>query len=406
MNRLQLLLIMIFSFLLSSCSKYSFVAIRDTGKIIRFGLKDERLTKKEIITYNYERHPFVLHSNRILLPCVIDGTADTLFFDTGCSGSLQEHVSSPDSFPMKPVLTQSAITFSRTIWKKTGLSVHTVETPWVAIKNHVCMVSCNNFQTKEYCTGKSKMDYRMVGLQMLPNYYQTLCLNFSDSTIQILDSNTIYDTTGYYRVPALFCSRDGAQYYSIPRITLKIDSLDVDFLFDTGADICLALKEYATHAKENDIACVGKIGRDASGIVIDTTFLQSAHIHTFGNDTDSVWICYMQNLSLNVIGLEFISCYDWIIDRNQKKMFAKRVAYKNCNIHEMSLYGVEADNDTTLMITRTPYPNSNGYPIGSIISTVNGEKVSRDNICEMKRFLSSTVDWSKLEITIKRFDNE
>lgn len=147
---------MIFSFLLSSCSKYSFVAIRDTGKIIRFGLKDERLTKKKIITYNYERHPFVLHSNRILLPCVIDGTADTLFFDTGCSGSLQEHVSSPDSFPMKPVLTQSAITFSRTIWKKTGLSVHTVETPWVAIKNHVCMVSCNNFQTKEYCTGKKQ----------------------------------------------------------------------------------------------------------------------------------------------------------------------------------------------------------------------------------------------------------
>lgn len=250
------------------------------------------------------------------------------------------------------------------------------------------------------------MDYRMVGLQMLPNYYQTLCLNFSDSTIQILDSNTIYDTTGYYRVPALFCSRDGAQHYSIPRITLKIDSMDVDFLFDTGADICLAVKGHASHAKENDIACTGKIGRDASGIVIDTTFLQSAHIHTFGNDTDSVWICYMQNLSLNVIGLEFISCYDWIIDRNQKKMFAKRVAYKNCNIHEMSLYGVEADNDTTLMITRTPYPNSNGYPIGSIISTVNGEKDSRDNICEMKRFLSSTVDWSKLEITIKRFDNE
>ncbi|MBO7465773.1 MAG: hypothetical protein J6T56_07995, partial [Bacteroidales bacterium] len=97
---------------------------------------------------------------------------------------------------------------------------------------------------------------------MLPNYYQTLCLNFSDSTIQILDSNTIYDTTGYHRVPALFCSRDGTQHYNIPRITLQIDSQDVDFLFDTGAGLCLAVKGYASHAKENDIACTGKIGRD------------------------------------------------------------------------------------------------------------------------------------------------
>ena len=396
----------ILSLFVSSCSKSTFLAVKGTGKTIRLALKDNRLTKKEIITYNYEKHPFVLHSNRILLPCVIDGKADTLFFDTGYNGNLQEQISSPDSFPMKPILTQSYTTFSGKKWIKRGLSVHTVETPWVEIKNHVCMVICNNFQIKEYCEGKGKMDYRLVGLSMLPNYYQTLCLNFSDSTIQILDSNTIYDTTGYHRVPALFCSRDGTQHYNIPRITLQIDSQDVDFLFDTGAGLCLAVKGYASHAKENDIACTGKIGRDASGIVTDTTYLQSAYIPTFSNDTDSVWICYMQNISLNVMGLEFISCYDWIIDRKQEKMFAKRVAYKNCNIHEVPLYGVGTDNDTTLIITRVPYPNPNGYPIGSIISTVNGENVSKDNICEMKRLLSSTVDWSTLKITTRHPDNK
>ena len=406
MKHLHIILILFLLSMLSACSKTTFVALKSTGKTIRLGLKDSRLTKKEIITYNYEKHPFVLSSGQILLPCTIDGTADTLFFDTGYNGSLHEYISSPDSFPMKPILTQSTTTFSGTIWEKKGLSVHTVETPWVSIKNHVCMVSCNNFHPKEHCTGKSRSDYRMVGLQTLPNYYQTLCLNFSDTTIQLLDSNTLYDTTGYHHVPALFTSRDGRQNYIIPFITLQIDSQNVDFLFDTGAGICLAVKGYAAHAKENDIAFTGRIGRDASGIVTDTTHIQSAYIPTFGQDTDAVWISYMEHISHHVMGLDFISCYDWIIDRNNKAVFAKRIANKSWNIHEIPLYGVGMENDTTLMIHRAPYPNTNGYPVGAIILAVNGEKICRDNICEMKHLLNSTPDWSKLAITIKQPENK
>ena len=406
MKHLIYLSTIIFSIFVSSCSKSTFVAVKGTGKIIRLALKDNRLTKKEIITYNYDKHSFILLPDRIMLPCLIDGHGDTLFFDTGYNGSLHEYIDSPDKFPMKPILTQSTIAFSKTIWEKKSISVHTVESPWVTIQNHVCMVSCNNFQTMEYCNKKSKRGYKMVGLQMLPSYFQTLCLNFSDTTIQLTDSNSLYDTIGYHRVPALFSSRDGTQYYKIPRITLQIDSLDVDFLFDTGAGLCLAANNYNAHTKSNDIKVIGELGRDASGTVYDTIHLQTSSIHTFGNATDTVLICYFSHLTENVMGLDFISGYDWIIDYHRNRVYAKQVTTKNYNITEIPLYGVSTHNDSTLVITRTPFPEKNGYSLGSIINAVNGERVCSENICNLKALLNHTKDWKSLKITIVSHDDK
>ena len=41
------------------------------------------------------------------------------------------------------------------------------------------------------------------------------------------------------------------------------------------------------------------------------------------------------------------------------------------------------------------------YPLGTIIKSVNGEAITAENICDYKKKLNNTADWSKLELEVE-----
>lgn len=388
------LLIPLITCLCTSCKVH--VMLKDTGKVICYGLKVERLMKKEKYSFDYEKHPFMLKDNTIFIVAETDGKSDTLFFDTGYSGFMSETATSDADFKIRPVISHSLQTATKLLWQKQGLSVHDIHTPWVDIGNCVCELRYDNLEEKGFCHQKSKLEYKCIGLSLAPGYYgHTFLLSFSDTSMQLLDSNTAYDTTGYVRVPADFSLK-------VPQIRMKIDSIERKFLFDTGCNMFIFLKNHNAHAKPDDIAFFGKIGQDASGTISDTTYLQARRIQTFGTYSDSVPIFFIKQFRFNIMGLALISNYDWIIDRQHKVMYAKKIhSIEGFSLDSIPRYNVK-ECDNYLEIIRIPIlENGQVLPMGSRIRSVNGEPITMDNICYYKRLLNSTADWNSLQLELE-----
>lgn len=395
---LLFLLIVSVSVLCTSCKVH--VMLKGTGKTIRYALKCERLLKREQYTFDCEKHPFILKDNAIFIAAETDGKKDTLFFDTGYSGFVSETATSDTDFKIRPVISHSLQTATKRLWQKQGLSVHDIRTPWVDISNCVCKLTCSNLEEKGICHRKKKSEYKCAGFSLMPNYYgHSIMLSFSDTTMQLLDSNAAYDTTGYVRVPADFS-------HPLLYIRMKVDSVEYRFLFDTGCDQYLFLKKHNTHAKPGDRAFFGEIGQDVSGIITDTTYLQFTRIQTFGTYSDSIPVFYLKQFHFNVMGLGLISCYDWIIDRQHKVLYAKRIHSQTLNLENVGPYSVK-EHDSSLVITRIPIlENGQVLSLGTRIRSVDGVPVTSDNICHYKQLLNNTADWSIFHIEYEKPEKE
>jgi len=220
-----------------------------------------------------------------------------------------------------------------------------------------------------------------------------MLLNFSDTTIMLLDSLGQYDTTGFMLVKS-------TNLWSGIKIYVMVDSIEYEFNFDTGNNGFLSLPQSEKHKKENDISIVGFTSVDVSGIVIDTITIQNTDAISIGNlDSMQGTISYRKKITQPNMGMEFISQFDWIIDRYRGKVYAKKIKdTKYDTINYQKYYRVDALNGT-LRISLLPVGETE-YQLFSIIDSVNGEKVTTENICQMVKLLNKPNGFKDNELVI------
>ena len=224
----------------------------------------------------------------------------------------------------------------------------------------------------------------------------TLLLNFSDTTMMLLDSNAIYDTIGYYRIEA--------DIDKLIKIKLVVDTIPYEFMFDTGSNSCLTLKDKTLHRKEEEIIGVGRLGYDMSGAVIDTISISVNPIVIGNMDTLKTSVHFMKIINHNNMGMEFIKHFDWIIDKKRNVMYAKPISpimEEGEKLTDITSYITDATEDGKLTIVFHKLNQEKVYPLGTIIKSVNGEAITAENICDYKKKLNNTNDWSKLELEVE-----
>jgi hypothetical protein len=238
-----------------------------------------------------------------------------------------------------------------------------------------------------------------------------MLLNFSDTSITLLDSTGIYDTTGFTPLKTIFTCYG-------PMIFLTVDSIEYLFLFHTDNKTFLSIPQYRQvyskngksdflssnslyekHEKEQDISIASIREKDASKFVIDSFIIQQTNTITMGNlDSITGNIIYSKNLSQPVMGMAFISCFDWIIDMNEEKIYANKIKNPEYADPNSSYYKVDIF-DTTLQISLLPVGKTK-YRLFSIIDSVNGEKVTLDNLCQMRDLLNKKNGFKDNEIVV------
>jgi len=388
-------------------------------KQIDYILKEDRMDKKTEITYHYgTKFPFVLNGGSIFIPCKMNDTTYFLFYDTGMGNAINEIIPANAKFPKeckKKIKSSIGTPTTRYVAIKKGLKHYDIKSDFFDFKKivgEVKSVSSDTFMLK--CVSENANSNKIfLGLYAFPKRENCMFLNFSDTTVTPLNADDIYDTTGFILVKSKFSRKI--------EVCLTVDSIEYDFFFDTGFDGFLSLPQYKEyrkcskvkgktactihkdlqyekHKKDSDISISGFISIDISGIVIDTLIIQQTNTITM-SDLDSIGgSIYYQKSRMPVMGMQFISHFDWIIDRHNKKIYAKKIKDIEDIESYFNHYRVNVF-DTTLQISLLPVGKTE-YQLFSVIDSVNGEKVNADNICQMKTLLNKKNGFKDNEIVV------
>ena len=311
-------------------------------KQVDFVLKGSRMTKKTKETYHYnKKKSFVLDKDSIFIPCKINDTAYLVYYDIEMSGIsvmkglLCEKISGNAELPKcnKTIKLRTKINSNSRIIYKSGLKYYDIESDFFNFKNLmgvVTSVSNNTIIPNRF----------IIGQDIFPNRKNTMFLSFSDTTIMLLDSVSMYDTTDFTFAKSLFTCR-GLE------IWLTIDSIEYSFLFNTDSKGFLSIPQYAEHQKcsiidgkikcdnfyvqyekhkkENDMF----ITRYKEQNLIDTLITQQTNTIRIGClDSISGEIHYIKRSTRPIIGMQFISQFDWIIDMYKQKIYVKKIKEK------------------------------------------------------------------------------
>lgn len=287
-------------------------------KQIDFVLKGQRMTKKMELTYHYSKNnPFIFDDNAIFIPCKIDDTTHLVFYDNRSNGIgttrgfLTEKIPGNIELPKcnktiklrKERKTKNSS--NHRIIIKSGLKYYDVESDFFHFKNLVGVVtSLSNDTTTLNCTPE-KNSRRFVINDILLDWKNAMLLSFSDTIITLFDSISMYDTTDFTLVKSLFTCK-GIEIY------LTINSIEHAFLFSTASKDFLTLSQYSEHRSESDAIDTLIIPRTNTIIMGNMVFIEEN-------------IYYTKEIHHSVMGVAFISHFDWIIDKYRQKIYVKKI---------------------------------------------------------------------------------
>jgi hypothetical protein len=286
------------------------------------------MTKKMELTYYYNKKTsFVFDNNAIFIPCKIHDSTYLVLYDSKSqemgvtNGLLTEKIHGNVEFPKcnktiklrKGRKTKNSL--NHRIIIKSGLKYYDVESDFFHFKNLVGVVtSLSNDTIISKCTSEKSLSKFVIN-NIILDWENAMLLSFSDTTITLFDTISTYDTTGFTLVKSIFtCSG-----YTV---RLTIDSIEYDFFFNTSNRKFLSLPQDEKHQKGNDMYIADYKEQNVS----DTTITQYANVITIGN-LDSIVgnIFYTKEITQPVMGMEFISHFDWIIDMYKQKIYVKKI---------------------------------------------------------------------------------
>lgn len=100
----------------------------------------------------------------------------------------------------------------------------------------------------------------------------------------------------------------------------------------------------------------------------------------------------------HVIGIQFIKGFDWIIDYSKNKVYIRRNHLKiEEKFSRKVSYHARAAEKLTIAVKEKKQTK---YNLGDEIVSVNGQKVTAENSCELKDFLNKTADWDVLDLQV------
>lgn len=187
----------------------------------------------------------------------------------------------------------------------------------------------------------------------------------------------------------------------------KVNGVEYECVFDTGNGNCgFLLKDgqRVESPKGNDWVYEGSYGNTIGGQTERQRFIRvPQETFNLGGADKKVDVSYVKELPFNNMGLKAISQYDWIFDwvnGGGVKVYARPHAVDEKASIDMFRYKLNAADGKLKILTRLIDGNEK-FKVGDQIVSVNGEKITEENICYYYDLLTENKDWSRFEIRVK-----
>lgn len=336
----------------------------------------------------------LFENNFSFIQVTINETPQNLIFDTGSTFSaINDNVLFNNIRNEKSNITGSAKaadgnSFS---YKKSALNLKNELFDW---KNKIFAIYPISI---ENCNKNSRLN-GIAGLDVFGyDNNKILLLAYSSNVLQLLDKSELNSIiTEYTEIKSM------VNYNSI-YVFFKIKNVEYKFHFDTGytGNITIPFDKTLNFTEFKSVSREGIIAKTYNGYLNgEETHYENVPIYLNNSKVFSK-ITVSNGIKAQNVGLKFIKAFDWIIDFKQKKVFYK----KNLNSIEnlfntnVSKYIVSIKNK--ILTISLKQKNANEFKIGNQIYSINHQKITDGNICEMQDLLNNTADWKALNIVVK-----
>ncbi len=119
----------------------------------------------------------------------------------------------------------------------------------------------------------------------------------------------------------------------------------------------------------------------------------------FGGQAFEAKVNVSTSIKAQNIGIEFIKSFDWLIDYNHNKVYVKRnQSTLDSNFKRKVTYYAKVNAEKLEIVVKEK--SQTKFNLGDEIVSVNGQKVTAENQCELQDLLNKTEDWSSLQIEV------
>ena len=338
--------------------------------------------------------PFVINGDQMLFKAEVNGKPDTLMYDSGVN-SLMLMMYTPSTQPEGMKFYRHRVTGAD---KKSKVKATTlpVMIGTSRVNNSGIGFALLNPEPP-LCEKKSISDHHLLGSESLNiGHYK---LDFTKREITFIPYSEPVDTAGFVPIK---CAMKRNALWVYP----QINGVEYECIFDTGngnAGFLLKDGKRVESPKENDLVYEGSYGNAIGGRTNKQRFVR-AQQETFsiiGVEKETE-ITYVKDLPFNNMGLKAISQFDWIISakNNGPIVYVRPHAADEDKPSVMIRYKLIVD-DGKLKISARLVDGKEVFKVGDQIISVNGEKITEENICHYYELLTESKDWSGLEIRVK-----
>ena len=340
-------------------------------------------------------HFVIDKKNRMLLKAEINGKTDTVMYDSGVNSfALLMYTPSTKPEGMKFYKHRVLGADKRSRIKVTTLPV-TIKTDMVVSEG---VGFANLGPEPPVCQKESSLSvHNIIGFQGLNLIRYKI--DFANNMMYELPDSLIIDTTEFIPIK---CEYKMNVLWVYPRI----NGVEYECIFDTGngaAAFLLQDEQRVGNPLENDYVFEGSYGQAIGGHTDKQTFvLADQERLSLASVDKEAEVMYVKSLEHNNMGLKAISKYDWIISSRSGKlrMYARPHTTDVVKPFEASAYRVSTADGTLKILTRLINGNEK-FKVGDQIISVNGEKITEENICHYYDLLTENKDWSGFEIEVK-----
>lgn len=329
--------------------------------------------------------------SQMLFIAELNGEEKTVFFDTGTSNSLilfctEETKPTGKEFIEFPLM---GIDKSSKVWM-TVVPVHIKTSMGTSDVKGFAVLKDDNSCEEEVTINR----YDIMGLKGLGN--GCFSFDFTKNQIYRIEDRGKIDTKEYIPVKCKF-ARGVLFIYPI------INGVEYKCVFDTGNGgwIYILDAQRVENPYDTDLLYEGSYGHALSGLTENQHFIVAPQttVELAGHEVKEMVMFMEKELSFNDVGLQYIKRFDWIIDKENFKVYAKP------HVDEMpesfpNRYGISTVDGTLRVFTRLIDGNET-FEIGDQIISVDGEEITKENIGYYYQLLFLSKDWSEFDIKVK-----
>ena len=340
-------------------------------------------------------HFVVNKKNQMLLKAEINGKSDTVMYDSGVNSfALLMYTPSTKPEGMKFYNHRISGADKKSKVKVTTLPV-TIKTDMVVAEG---VGMANLGLEPPICQKESSLSVRnIIGFQGLNLIRYKI--DFTNNKMYELPDSLIIDTTEFIPIKCKY-------KMNVLWVYPLINGVEYECIFDTGngaAAFLLQDEQRVDSPRKEDYVFEGSYGQAIGGHTDKQTFVwaNQERLNLAGADKETE-VLYVKSVSSNNMGLKAISKYDWIISSRggNLKMYAKPHETDVAKPFESPAYRVSTSDGTLRIMTRLVDGNEK-FKVGDQIISVNGEKITEENICHYYDLLTENKDWSGFEIRVK-----